>query len=111
MYLHSHSLCVDVQVHTDEGPAAQQAITAWAAQTFGGQLAEAPHLGRIKYTLPAGQCSLAAVFRNVESVKEALHIQAYRYAAGDSMLSLWRHALFRVELVQTLKAVKDPLHI
>ncbi len=79
-----------MQLHTNEGPAAQQAITAWVTQTFGGQLAEAPHLGRIKYTLPAGQCSLAAVFRNVEAVKDSLHIQAYRYAMlMKAAVSVW----------------------
>lgn len=69
-----------LQVHTDEGAAAEQDISRWVSQTFGGQLAEAPHLGRFKYTLPASQCSLAAVFRNVEAVKDALHIRAYRSA-------------------------------
>ena len=46
-------------------------------QTFGGSPTQQERAGHLKFLLPGGMCSLAAVFRSCETVKGTLNIDAY----------------------------------
>ena len=66
-----------MQVQTSSSDEHHKAIAEWVDQTFGGSPTQQERSGHLKFLLPGGMCSLAAVFRSCETVKGTLNIDAY----------------------------------